>query len=131
MNLTDCPRLNSYFIFRTAAAMLSSTVGNPDSSEDSSEQGRIMPTPISIPSDLLGELTAQFKAIRELLDNQRRGPKNRRRGRPPIEIENILGAYYYIAKYHYDWEDLKSLPGFGDKLSLTRYLQPLFCRAAL
>ena len=104
------PEAEQLFHIRTAAAMLSSTLGNPDSSEDSSDQSGIMPPPISIPSDLLGELTEKFKAIRELRDNQRRGPKSRRRGRPPIEIENILGAYYYIAKYHYDWEDLKSRP---------------------
>ena len=104
------PEAEQLFHIRTAAAMLSSTVGNPDSSEDSSDQNRVMPTPISIPNDLLDELTEEFKAIRDFLNNQRQGTKSRRRGRPPIEIENILGAYYYIAKYHYDWEDLKSLP---------------------
>ena len=104
------PEAEQLFHIRTAAAMLSSTVGNPDPSEDSSDQNRIMPTPISMPNDLLDELTEKFKAIRDFLNNQRQGTKNRRRGRPPIEIENILGAYYYIAKYHCDWDDLKSLP---------------------
>ena len=101
------PEAEQLFHIRTAAALLSSTIGDP---EDSSDQSRIMPTPISMPNDLLDELTEKFKAIRELLNNQRQGPENRGRGRPPIEIESILGAYYYITKYHYNWDDLKSLP---------------------
>ncbi len=102
------PETEQLFHIRTAAAMLSSTVGNPSSSEDSLDQSRIMPDPISIPNDLLDELKEKFKAIRELLNNQMQGPRSR--GRPPIEIESILGAYYYTAKYHCDWDDLKSLP---------------------
>ena len=98
------------FHIRTAAAMLSSTVGNPDASEDSSDQGRIMPSPISLPNDLLDRLIEKFKVIRKFLNIQRQAPKARGRGRPPIEIENILGAYYYMAKYRYAWDDLKSLP---------------------
>ena len=104
------PEYEQLFHIRTAAAMLSSTVGNPDSSEDSSDQSIIMPVPISVPNDLLNELTEKFNVIRKLLNTQRQSPKNRRRGRPPIEIENILGAHYYIAKYQYDWNALKSLP---------------------
>lgn len=104
------PEAEQLFYIRTAAAMLSSTVGNPDSSEDSSDQSRIMPPPISLPTDLLDELTEKFKAIRDFLNNQRQGTKNRRRGRPPIEIENVLGTHYYMAKYPYGWDHLKSLP---------------------